>query len=65
MVPNRPKEEVAPGESSVPADPHLFLREVVVALVLLAFILVLSMVFDAPLGSEANPGLSPNPTKAP
>ncbi len=36
-----------------------------VALVLLAFMLVFSMLFDAPLGSKANPGLSPNPTKAP
>jgi hypothetical protein len=41
------------------------LRELVVALVLIAFILVYSLIFDAPLESKANPGLSPNPTKAP
>ena len=35
------------------------------ALVLLASMLVFSMLFNAPLGSKANPGLSPNPTKAP
>ena len=52
------------GES-VPTIPNLILREVVVALVLLAFILVFSVLFDAPLESKANPGLSPNPTKAP
>jgi quinol-cytochrome oxidoreductase complex cytochrome b subunit len=37
----------------------------VVALVLLASVLVFSMVLSAPLGDKANPGLSPNPTKAP
>ena len=35
------------------------------ALVLFASMLVFSMLFNAPLGSKANPGLSPNPTKAP
>jgi quinol-cytochrome oxidoreductase complex cytochrome b subunit len=37
----------------------------VVALVLFALVLVFSMFFNAPLGDKANPGLSPNPTKAP
>lgn len=50
---------------SVPAIPNLLLREIVVALVLLASVLVFSMLFNAPLGDKANPGLSPNPTKAP
>ena len=45
--------------------PHLLLREVVVALVLIAFVMVVSVFFDVPLGDSANPGLSPNPTKAP
>jgi quinol-cytochrome oxidoreductase complex cytochrome b subunit len=49
----------------VPTLPDLLVREVVVALVLLAFILVFAMVFNAPLEGKANPGLSPNPTKAP
>jgi hypothetical protein len=45
--------------------PNLILRELVVAAVLIAFIMLLSIVYDAPLGAKANPGLSPNPTKAP
>lgn len=53
------------GDSKVPAIPDLMLRELVTALVLTAFILCLSLFFNAPLGEKANPGLSPNPTKAP
>jgi hypothetical protein len=45
--------------------PNLVVREGVVALVLIAFILVLSVLFNAPLGAKANPGMSPNPAKAP
>jgi quinol-cytochrome oxidoreductase complex cytochrome b subunit len=37
----------------------------VVALVLMASVLVFSMLYNAPLEEKANPGLSPNPTKAP
>jgi hypothetical protein len=33
--------------------------------VLIAVIMVISVLFNAPLGVKANPGLSPNPTKAP
>jgi hypothetical protein len=33
--------------------------------VLIASIMVVSAIFNAPLGDKANPGLSPNPTKAP
>ena len=51
--------------NSVPIFPYLILRETVVALVLLAFLLVSSMLFDAPLGSKANAGLSPDLIKAP
>jgi len=50
---------------TVPAVPDLMLRELTVALVLIAFILVVSIIFNAPLGDKANPGLSPNPAKAP
>ena len=45
--------------------PHLIVREVATALLILAAILVISMIFNAPLAEQANPGLSPNPTKAP
>ncbi len=53
------------NESRVQVIPDLLLKEFVTALVLVAVILVLSIIFDAPLGDRANPGLSPNPTKAP
>ena len=45
--------------------PNLLLREGVVAAVLIAIIMVVSMLMDAPLGDVANPGLSPNPAKSP
>jgi quinol-cytochrome oxidoreductase complex cytochrome b subunit len=45
--------------------PNLVAREFVVALVLLAFLLIISAVFDAPLRERANPYFSPNPAKAP
>ncbi|MBT7698335.1 MAG: cytochrome bc complex cytochrome b subunit [Desulfobacterales bacterium] len=44
---------------------HLIVRELVAALVLIAFIMVFSILFDVPLQEKANPGLSPNPAKAP
>ena len=49
----------------VPVSPHLILRESVVGLVLLAALFLLSAVLEAPLGEQANPGMSPNPAKAP
>jgi len=63
----RSSGEDAPGPKPgrAPTMPNLLLREGVVALVLVASVFTLSAVLDAPLGSPANPGLSPNPTKAP
>jgi len=45
--------------------PNLVYREFVVALVLIAFLLLLSVFFDAPVRERANPSFSPNPAKAP
>jgi quinol-cytochrome oxidoreductase complex cytochrome b subunit len=45
--------------------PNLVYREFVVALVLIAFLLLISTFFDAPLRERANPSFSPNPAKAP
>jgi quinol-cytochrome oxidoreductase complex cytochrome b subunit len=45
--------------------PNLLLREAVVALILIAVVLLLAIGFGAPLDAPANPGLSPNPAKAP
>jgi quinol-cytochrome oxidoreductase complex cytochrome b subunit len=65
VIPRPTGQDSGARSQSVPAIPHLLLREIVVALVLIASMLVFSMLVDAPLGDKANPGLSPNPTKAP
>jgi quinol-cytochrome oxidoreductase complex cytochrome b subunit len=65
VIPRRPDEDEASEDEKVPTIPNLILREIVVALVLIAVIMVISVLFDATLGVKANPGLSPNPTKAP
>lgn len=65
VIPRVPDE---PGEqkvSRVTTIPHLVLRELVVALVLIAAILLFSMAVNAPLEELANPDVSPNPAKAP
>ena len=50
---------------TVPAYPELLLRELTFGLCLVALVFLLSVFFDAPLGERANPGMSPNPAKAP
>jgi quinol-cytochrome oxidoreductase complex cytochrome b subunit len=65
VVPRTPEENPGTKGEMVPAIPNLILRELVVAAVLIAFIMLLSLFYDSPLGARANPGLSPNPTKAP
>jgi len=53
------------ADDLVPFVPDLLMREVAVALILIALVLVVAIVFGAPLGDPANPGISPNPAKAP
>jgi quinol-cytochrome oxidoreductase complex cytochrome b subunit len=65
VVPRSPDEDPSSRGDSVPTIPNLILRELVVAVVLIAAIMAISVIFNAPLGAKANPGLSPNPTKAP
>ena len=65
VIPRRPDEDEGCEDEKVPTIPNLILREIVVALVLMAVIMVISVLFNASLGVKANPGLSPNPTKAP
>ena len=65
VIPRLPDENTDTVGEKVDTIPNLIVREVSVALVLLAIILVISMLFNAPLAAKANPGLSPNPTKAP
>jgi quinol-cytochrome oxidoreductase complex cytochrome b subunit len=52
-------------DGRVPVVPDLIVREAAVGLALVAFVLLLAMVWHAPLLEQANPGMSPNPTKAP
>ena len=65
VVSRAPGEELPSPLPMVNTVPHLLSREAAAALVVLAVILVISMLFNAPLAEQANPGLSPNPTKAP
>lgn len=66
VIPRRPDEaDRASCAASVETIPHLILREAAVALVVIACVQSISTFYDAPLGAPANPGLSPNPTKAP
>jgi quinol-cytochrome oxidoreductase complex cytochrome b subunit len=58
------RNEEAPAER-VPTVPDLVVREAAFGLVLIAFVLILAIVWDAPLLEQANPGMSPNPAKAP
>lgn len=57
--------ESVSSEARVPAVPDLLAREAAVGLGLIAGVLLLAMAWDAPLQEQANPGMSPNPTKAP
>jgi quinol-cytochrome oxidoreductase complex cytochrome b subunit len=65
VIPRSPVEAPDDKPVLVPTHPNLLLREAALALATIAGVLVLSLLFDAPLGQPANPGLSLNPTKAP
>lgn len=58
-------QEQAASVERVPTVPNLIVREAAVGLALVAFIMVLAIVWNAPLLEQANPGMSPNPAKAP
>jgi quinol-cytochrome oxidoreductase complex cytochrome b subunit len=67
VIPRSPGEEydTAPPSGFVLTLPQLLLRELAVAMILVAFVMVMALLFDAPLGAAANPGMSPDPAKAP
>jgi quinol-cytochrome oxidoreductase complex cytochrome b subunit len=65
VVPRAPGEAYDERPNRVLMVPHLLLRELCVALILIALVMVVSLLFSAPLGDAANPGMSPNPVKAP
>jgi quinol-cytochrome oxidoreductase complex cytochrome b subunit len=65
VLPHRHDEELSEPQERVNTLPDLVVRELTVALVLIAALAVFALLVDAPLGGQANPGMSPNPTKAP
>lgn len=68
IVPARPPvgERKEPREDDlVMTSPHLLVRHLVVAVAVLLLVLVVAILFDAPLREIANPTLTPNPEKAP
>lgn len=50
---------------TIPAHPHLLMRELALALVILAVLCFVSTYLDAPLDQRADPHLPSNPEKAP
>jgi quinol-cytochrome oxidoreductase complex cytochrome b subunit len=64
-IPKNQSGEMDTISERLPSVPYLLVREASVAFALTALVMVLSVLFDAPLGDPANPGLSPDPTKAP
>jgi quinol-cytochrome oxidoreductase complex cytochrome b subunit len=65
VVPRAPGEEPERKLARVTTIPHLVLRELVVAMVLIAALFAFAMLVNAPLEELANPDKSPNPAKAP
>lgn len=66
VVDPRPVEEITEEKPVyVSTLPELLMRELAAALVLIAVVCVIAVFFDAPLAAAANPGMSPNPAKAP
>ena len=67
VVPGTPIGERKEPETDdlVMVWPHLLVRHAVAALSVLFFVLVIAVLFDAPLRDIANPTVTPNPEKAP
>jgi quinol-cytochrome oxidoreductase complex cytochrome b subunit len=65
VLPEEAGDAAAPRGPLVPTSPGLTQREGVAALVVVAVVFLLAAVADAPLLAQANPGMSPNPAKAP
>ena len=65
IVPTNLENGPACRDEYLPYRPNLVEREKAVALAVIAIVVVIASVFGAPLDDPANPGLSPNPVKAP
>jgi quinol-cytochrome oxidoreductase complex cytochrome b subunit len=65
VYPGGEGEEATENPERVHTIPHLVTKELAVALALVAAIFLFSVFVNAPLQEMANPGMSPNPAKAP
>jgi len=65
IVPPTTRETARESSRKVSSVPDLVIRELTAGLVIIAGLLVFAVFFNAPLAGKANPGMSPNPTKAP
>jgi quinol-cytochrome oxidoreductase complex cytochrome b subunit len=68
VVPGKPaagERKELDEQDAVMVWPHLLVRHGVAALATLLLVLVISVLFDAPLREVANPNITPNPEKAP
>ncbi len=65
VVPRQAGESVPTDPEYARGWPDLILRELVVGTVLVAVVMMLAIFFAPELGTPANPGMSPNPAKAP
>ncbi len=59
-----PQVEKEP-EDTIMTYPYLLFKEIIAAMILVIFVTIISLFFDAPLEELANPGKTPNPAKAP
>ena len=58
-------DRASPRGALVPTSPDLTQREGAAALVVMAAVMLAAALWNAPLLAQANPGMSPNPAKAP
>jgi quinol-cytochrome oxidoreductase complex cytochrome b subunit len=65
MVPKSPGHSASPKPDMISVRPNLTFKEGIAALALLAVILTIAAMANAPLEEQANAGMSPNPAKAP
>jgi menaquinol-cytochrome c reductase cytochrome b/c subunit len=68
VVPGKPvagERKEPDGDDMVMVWPHLLVRHAVATLAVMLVVLIVSVLFDAPLRDIANPTVTPNPEKAP
>jgi quinol-cytochrome oxidoreductase complex cytochrome b subunit len=65
VIPRSQDETPSAKPAMAPVIPDLLVREAAVGALLIAFVLIYAVFFNAPLEEAANAGLSPNPAKAP